>query len=128
MEDVNREIMVGKNRFYLNKNNIMYVEINGDINLECAKEMKNAYLKLLSGINDKVDILVDNNNTGIPSQEARNMLSDLIKDENINKIAVFSFTPVARVIGAFVLGRISKTNTKIFKSKTDAIKWLKNKD
>jgi hypothetical protein len=90
--------------------------------------MKNAYLKLLSGINDKVDILVDNNNTGIPSQEARNMLSDLIKDENINKIAVFSFTPVARVIGAFVLGRISKTNTKIFKSKTDAIKWLKNKD
>ncbi len=128
MKEIDREIQVGENRFYFGKDGIMYVEIVGDLDSTFALAMKNAYLKLLSCVNEKVNILVDNSRTGKPSQESRKIFNELIKHEQIGKIAVFGLNPVARVIASFVLGNARNLNSKIFKMKADALEWLSNKN
>jgi hypothetical protein len=124
MKDGDREIWVGENRFYLGEDNILYVQLAGDYELEDALALRNAYLKLLNNVDRKVNILVDNSSSGKPSQEARKIFSEMIEHEKCGKIAVYGLNPVARVIASFVLGSSKKKNTHIFKDKEEAIIWL----
>ena len=78
MKERDREIWVGENRFYLGEDDIMYVELAGDYNVENALSLRDAYLKLLRVVEGKVDIFVDNSRSGKPSQEARKIFVDMI--------------------------------------------------
>ena len=125
MEEKNNEIWVGENRFHLGEDDIMYVELVGEYDLHSALALRDAYLKLLNNVNGKVNIFVDNSRSGKPSQEARKIFAELIKHEQCEKIAVFGLNPVARVIASFVLGSSKNKNTKIFKTKEEALAWVK---
>jgi len=118
-----REIWAGENRFYLGEDDMMYVELVGEYNMQNALALRDAYLKLLENVEGKVNILVDNSKSGKPSKEARKIFTELIGHEQCGKIAVFGLNPVARVIASFVLG--SSKNTHIFKTKDEAFSWLK---
>ncbi len=73
-----------------------------------------------------MNIFVDNSRSGKPSQEARKVFGEMIRHEQCGKIAVFGLSPVSRVIASFVLGSSKKKNTHIFKTKEEALDWLKN--
>ena len=45
--------------------------------------------------------------------------------EKIGKIAMFGMHPVARVVASFVMGVTNKEDMRFFKSKEDALLWLK---
>ena len=125
MKEEDREIWVGENRFYLVEDDIMYVETSGNYDLKGSFELRDAFLKLLHDVEGKVNIIVDNSRGGKPSQEARKVFAVMMEDERCGKIAVVGLNPVARVIASFVLGSSKNKNTKIFKTKEEALAWVK---
>ena len=125
MEEKDREIWAGENRFYLDEDGIMYVEIAGEHDKQIALEMKDAFLKLLGMSEGKVDIFADNSRAGKPSVEAREMFRVLSENEQCGKVAIFGQNPVARVISSFVIGLSKNKDMRIFKSKDEALLWLK---
>ena len=125
MKEEDREIWVGESRFYLGEDDIMYVELVGEYDSHSALALRDAFLKLLNNVNGKVNIFVDNSRSGKPSQEARETFAEMIEHEQCGKIAVFGLNPVTRVIASFVLGNSKNKNTQIFKTKDEALAWLK---
>ena len=81
MNEEDREIRVGENRFYLGEDEIMYVELAGEYEVEDALTLRDAYLKLLRTVEGKVNILVDNSKSGKPSQEARKIFAEMIEHD-----------------------------------------------
>jgi len=123
MEEKNNEIWVGESRFYFDEDDIMYVETAGNYDLKEAFELRDAFLKLLHVVGGRVNVIVDNSRGEKPTQEARKVFAEMMEHERCGKIAVFGLNPVARVIASFVLG--NSKNTHIFKTKEEALAWLK---
>lgn len=119
-----REIWVGENRLYID-DNIIGINIVGEVDDKMALTMKEAYLKLKNMIEDQNDILVDLDKAGKQSAGARKTWKVLNEYENTGKIAMFGMNPVARVIASFVKGVSSKEDIRFFKTKEEAFEWLK---
>ena len=49
--------------------------------MEDELALRDAYLKLLSIVEGKINIFVDNGRSGKPSQEARNIFAEMIEHE-----------------------------------------------
>ena len=76
-------------------------------------------------VEGKLNILVDLNKAGKGSSEARKLAQENMKDGTLGKIALFGLHPVARVLAAFILGVTSKKDARFFKTKEEALAWLK---
>ena len=76
MEEKNNEIWVGESRFYLGEDGIMYVEVVGKHDVEEVLALRDAYLKLISKVDGKVKIFVNNSEAKQPTNEARKILSE----------------------------------------------------
>ena len=120
-----REIWVGENRLYLGADNILYETLVGQHDLEMVIAIMGAHDKLESLVDGKMNILVDLNNTGTSTSEARKYTQDKLMTEEYGKIALFGMHPVARVIASFFMGDSKKKYLRFFKSKEEALAWLK---
>ncbi len=125
MREEDREIWVGKNRFYLGDDDILYGTVVGDVDEKMAPAFKEAILTMISKAEGKGNILIDLNRVGQPSLEARKIGQQTFKDEKVGKVALFGMHPVARVIASFVIGVTTKKDIRFFKSKDEALVWLK---
>ena len=125
MENKDREIWVGKNRLYLGEDNTLYLSIFGEIDEKIEIRMNEASLKLVNMVEGKVNALIDLNKAGKTSPGARMRQKEISKHEKIGKIALFGLHPVARVIAAFVMGRSRNKDMRFFKTKEEALAWLK---
>lgn len=88
IKEEDREAWVGDNRFYFGEDKILYVTIDGKLDVNTAVAMHEVFLKVLGSVNGKIDIFVDNSKSGKPSAEARKMFTKMIESEKIGKIAV----------------------------------------
>lgn len=120
-----REIWVGENRFYLGEDNIIYAEEVMRPDDKIALAEKDAILKLANLLEGKVDFTVDLNESGAPSAQARNIYQSLVEHEKIGKVAMFGLHPVASVMSAFLIGVTQKKDIRFFKTKEEALTWLK---
>jgi len=120
-----REIWVGESRFYLGEDDILYETVVGEQNAKLAIEMLESVNKLKSMVEGKVNVLIDLNKTGRTSAEARKIGQGAFEDEKIGKVALFGLHPVARVIASFFMGATKKKDIHFFKSKEEALAWLK---
>lgn len=120
-----KEIWVGENRFYLSEDNILYETIVGEADDEMGIVMEEATDKLKKKAGRQVDILIDVNRAGKPSPKTRARAKKTFEDEGIGKVAIFGMNPVGRVISSFVMGVTNKKDLRLFKSKEDALSWLK---
>ncbi len=119
-----REIWVGENRLYLDVD-LLYVNLVGEMDDKTVVAMKEAYFKLNSMVNGKLDTLIDLNKAGKQSVGARKTWKELSENENSGKLAITGVSPVARVIASFVMGVTKKEDMRFFKSKDEALVWLK---
>ena len=125
MEEKDREIWVGESRFYLGEDNILYETVVGEQDEKTAITMQEATDKLMNMVEGKVNLLIDLNKTGRPSPEARKKEQEAFEDERIRKVALFGLHPVAQVIASFVMGVTRKKDMRFFKTKEEALAWLK---
>lgn len=123
-----REIMAGKNRFYLGEDNILYETIVGDIDDETVTAAKEATYKLMDRVEGKLHILIDINKAGKPSKKARNIFKEFMDHEKWGKVAMYGLHPAARMIASFGMGMSRKKDMRFFKTKEEALKWLKEEE
>ena len=125
MKEKDREIRVGESRYYLGEDNIIHVIEVGEIDDQKAMAIKKAYLKILAVVKGKINILVDLNKAKKPSVEARKILNEINESKRVDKVAHFGMHPVARVLASFLMGVSKKKDLGFFKTKEEALKWLK---
>jgi anti-anti-sigma regulatory factor len=120
-----REIWVGESRFYLGEDKVLYETIVGDIDETKALELKEAVLKVMNRVDGKLDILIDLNKARNQSSKARKMGKEMFELKQNGKIALFGMHPVSRVIASFVIGITKKEDVRFFKTRQEALAWLK---
>jgi hypothetical protein len=125
MDEKDREIWVGKNRLYLGEDNITYFFLVGEHDENTARACGDAFLKLINMGEGKVNALGDLNKTGKQSPEARKVWKEVSEHEKVGKLALIGMHPVARVLASFVQGVTKKKDMLFFKTKEEAMAWLK---
>ena len=120
-----REIWVGENRYYLGEDNILYITPVGEFDEEIALAVKEVMLKFFNMVEGKTNLLVDLNKAGKHSSEARKIVKEFTEHEKAGKVAVFGLHPVARVLASFIMGISQKKDMRFFKTKEEALAWLK---
>ena len=120
-----REFWVGESRFYLGEDDILYETIVGkqdEKTIIAALEAHNRFKNMVEG---KMKMLIDINKAGQLSSGARKIGRETLEDEKVGKVALFGLHPVARVIASFVMGVTRKKDMRFFKTKEQALAWLK---
>lgn len=125
MKEKNREIRIGESRYYLGEDNIIHAVEVGVMDDKKAMAIKEAYLNVLDIAKGKIYILVDLNKAKKPSAKARKILNEINENERVDKVAHFGMHPVARVMASFLMGFSKKKEIRFFKTKEQALKWLK---
>jgi 50S ribosomal subunit-associated GTPase HflX len=132
MEAKDREIWVGQNWLYLSEDNILHVIGGGDVDEELAIKLKEAVLKDFFNLEElkgkKIPTLIDVNKAGRQSSKARKIWKELVEHEKTGKIAFCGLHPVASVIAAFVMGISRKEDMRFFKTREEALSWLKQNE
>jgi hypothetical protein len=125
MGEKDREIWIGENKVYLGEDNFIYMNASKGVDRKAAIFIKDAILKLANKVEGKVSYLVDLNNAGKPSVEARRIFKELVENEKIAKVAYYGVHPISRVIAAFAIGFTQKKDVQFFKTKEEALSWLR---
>lgn len=119
------EFWVGENRYYFDKDNILYINAIGELNEELAKVVLKAHTKLTNKVEGKVFLLVDLNKAGKPSANARKIILEITDSEKCEKSAFFGMHPVARMVASFTIGISKNKKMQFFKNVLEARNWLK---
>jgi len=125
MEEKDREIWIGEHRLYLGEDNIFYITVVGEIDGKTAAEVAEIDNKFKSMVEGKFNVLADLNKGGKQSTEARKIWKEMTEDDRTGKIAMYGMHPVARVLASFVMGVSRKKDMRFFKTKEEALAWLK---
>ena len=128
MKKDNNEVWIGGNKIYLGEDNILYGIAEGDIDDEMALKINEVVLHFANHgkyEGDRLNTLVDVNKAGKHSSKARKIWGELAEHEKAGKIAYFGLHPVARILAAFIMGVSKKKDLRFFKTKEEAITWLK---
>lgn len=121
-----KEFWVGPNKTNLIEGNILHIIAVGSQTLEIALEQVKGNHYLAQFVDGKVNYLIDLNKAGKNSTEARKQWNNISEEEKTGKLAMFGVHPVARVVASFVMGFSKRNDMLFFKTKEDAIKWLKS--
>jgi hypothetical protein len=125
MEKKEREILVGESRIYLGEDNIIYITAAGSPDEKMAIANKEAAVKVASMVEGKVKVLLDITAAGKQSTETRRVWKEYVESEKFGKFALVGLHPVAQVIASFVMGLSKKKDMRFFKTKQEALVWLK---
>ncbi len=121
-----RESWVGESRFYLGEDDIFYETIVGEQSEKTIIAALEAHNKFKNMVEGKMKMLIDVNKSGQLSSRARKIGQETLEDEKIGKVALFGAHPVARVLVSFVIGVTRKKDLRFFKTKEEALAWLKD--
>ena len=126
IEEKDREVRVRRNRIYLGEEGIIYMTAVGEQDEKIAIDFRDAFIKIANVVEGKIDLLIDANKAGQPSSKARKIIQEgVLKYEKTGKVAVFGASPPVRVIASFVMGVTRKKDMRFFKTKEEALAWLK---
>jgi hypothetical protein len=124
-QEDNREIGIGESRVCLGEDNIIYAIPIGDIDEKIATSIIEAIRDLMNIVGENVNGIVDLNKCGEQSPKARKIFRELNDDKRVGRLAFIGMHPVARVLASFAMGISRNKNLRFFKSKEDALVWLK---
>ena len=120
-----REFLIGESKYYLGEDDILYVTQIGDIDEIIIVKYKETIFKLMNLVEGKVDAIIDLNKTRKQSPTARKAWKELNENKKVGKVALYGLHPVSRVIASFVIGVSQKKDMQFFKTKEEALKWIK---
>ena len=122
-----REIKIGRNKIYLGEDHIQYCVAVGEIDAETAIAIRDVTIKLFYEVKGKSNILIDLNQAGKQSPKARKVFNELTRHDKAGKVAFFGLHPVAQIIACFTIGITKKKDMRFFKTREEALAWLKEK-
>jgi len=126
MEQLERDVYVGKNRLQLLDENILAITIVGEVDIETAVKCKTVAYKFMDIVaRDKMKTLIDLTQSAQQPSESRKLVKEIWNDDRTGKVAIFGLNPVAKAVASFVIGATQKEDIHFFKTKEDALVWLK---
>jgi len=120
-----KEIWVGQNKASLIEKNIIYVIAVGEVTTELAIAQVEGLNKLEALADGPVNYLIDLSDAGKSSPEARKIWEKIGGNVTTSKLALFGLNSVARMLASFVMGICGKSNQRFFKTKEEALRWLR---
>jgi hypothetical protein len=120
-----KEIWVGQNKASLIEKNIIYVIAVGEVTTELAIAQVEGLNKLEALADGPVNYLIDLSDAGKSSPEARKIWEKIGGNVTTSKLALFGLNSVARMLASFVMGISGKSNQRFFKTKEEALRWLR---
>ena len=125
-EEVSSITKIGNSTFFAGEDGIVYVVLTGEINGKLAAEMAEIIKKYACGrVDGKINILCDMNKAGQSSYEAREIYRGIMKNDIINKAAMFGLHTVAKMLASFIIAYLNLKIARFFRNKEEAILWLK---
>ena len=119
------ETWIGENKTtFLPDQNIIHVIAIGEQTTEIANLQKELNYKLFELAKGKISFLIDLNQAGKSSPEARQVWNQMSEHEKTHKVALIGLHPVARVIANFSMGIAKRKNQQFFKTQEEAMRWL----
>ena len=125
MQQVEKLVYVGKNRFEFLDDDILFITIEGEVDKETAIKCKEVSYRFFEMANGQMKSLVDLTRATKQPPESRRIVQEVWNDQGRGKVALFGLNPVARVVASFVIGSVDKKDLKFFKTKEEALSWLK---
>lgn len=125
MDKNNREITVDQNRLFLSEDNILYETVVGDVDEKIAIAIRDVSRKMRNNVQGKTKVLIDLTKAGKPTAGARKIGKERLEDERIGKVALFGVQPFSGVVASFIMGVTKKKDMLFFKTKDEALAWLK---
>jgi hypothetical protein len=122
-----KEFLIGPHKFFIDEDNIQNIIIVGDNDERLVIALKDISAKFANTSEGRLLTLVDLNRAGQASSEMRRMGRTMMDDATAGKTALFGLHPVARVIASFVIGATRNKNVGFFKTRDEAVTWLKEK-
>ena len=119
-----KEFMVGKNRIFLDDNNVVNFIHVGEMNEEIAIDSIEAMRELQRIGGKKINFLIDFNKAGKGTAKGRRLLKEFTENQIDGKLAFYGLHPVARVIASFFMGTTKKDEMRFLKTKEDALEWF----
>lgn len=125
MPEKKNEIRVDNSVCYLDEDEILHIISRGEVDEEHFNKMSVVTTKATEAIEGKVKILVDLNHCGKVSASVRRLAKRDFEKEKTGKVAMFGMHPVARILASFIIGITRKDDIRFFKTKEEALVWLK---
>jgi len=119
--------LVGPNKTILKEGNIIHVIISGLQDYNMAHSQFKLHQQITGLVNDKVSYLVDLNDSGKSTPEARRIWKDISGRDDTFKVAFFGSHPVAKVLADFIIDIAKNNNMRFFEQEGEAVRWLKGK-
>lgn len=119
-----QECMVGLNRIFIDDVGIINFIAIGEHELEIAKKIDDVIRQLGDSIDGPVNLLIDLNNAGKSSPEARRLWQTSSDNDKSSKTALFGLHQVAKVLASFVSSFTKRKNMRFFSTREDALDWL----
>ena len=121
-----------ENKIWIGKDNIIYVEVvDKDLSGENVFKIMEDTVKIVREFSGKAKILANFINPvfKVGDSKFRKKLVDLIiemyKNPGFEKVAICGVSTIVRVVSLFVVKTTKLINMKVFKTKEQALKWLK---
>ncbi|MFC1586455.1 STAS/SEC14 domain-containing protein, partial [Fibrobacterota bacterium] len=99
----------------------------GEIDGHIARKSCEAMFTLRNMAEEKAHFLIDLNEGGKTTSEARTVFKEFTEQHVDGKLAFFGMHPVAKILASFFMGLIRKKNMKFFKTEEDALAWINGK-
>jgi hypothetical protein len=122
-----------KNKVWIDEQEIVHMKIIRLVGEEDLSDLIGDLREILRGFSDKPKILVDVENiedralisSSLFRKKAVMQAKDFIQNTGFKKVAVFGTGIEDRTVASFVISAIRIKNIKIFITKEEALKWLR---
>jgi len=118
------EFWIGPTEVRLTQGNLIYVKAVGPQNYHTATAHIGLIRQFYQEINEPLNFLIDLNEAGKNSPEARKAWKDVSDDDLTCKVALVGIHPVARVIAGFVMSVSVSSKIRFFSTQEKALKWI----
>jgi hypothetical protein len=118
------EFWVGPTQVRLTEGNLLNVKAVGPQTYDTAVAQLNIFEQICHEVNGPLNFIIDLNDAGKNSPEARKVWKDVSENEYTGKIALVGIHPVARVIAGFVLSISLSSKMQFFSTREKALKWI----
>jgi hypothetical protein len=119
-----REYQIGPNQVKLTQGNLVYIRAVGPQTQSMANDLINLYKQFYQEINMPMNFIIDLNEAGKNSPEARKAWKVVTEDILTSKVALVGIHPVARVLAGFVMSVTGRNKLQFFSTIDQAISWL----
>ena len=118
------EFWVGPTQVRFSEGNLLNIKAVGPQTYDMAVAHLKIFEQIYHEVNEPLNFVIDLNDAGKNSTEARKIWKNVSEHEYTGKIALVGIHPVARVIAGFVMSISLSSKLQFFSTREKALKWI----